>query len=305
VLDSVFHFDNSAFENQLRQRGFHFVENSFSNYNYTAFSVASTLNMSYLNDIKGQNSDRQDMKTCFDTINNNAVKSFLEQTGYRFYNYSLFDFDGQPSEATPAFLPTKTKPIISQTFLYRVQRDLWYHIVTDLKSESSYRKLLYMTGKNNKRLYELTRQTAIQKKTEPKFVYTHLVMPHYPYYSDSTGKERPFEKITDANATDTAAFISYLKYANKKLLELTDTIIQSSLTAPIIILLSDHGFREFGFNTEMKYHFSTLNAILLPEKNYTGFYNGMSHVNLFRVLLNTQFRQNLPLLKDSTRLIVE
>jgi hypothetical protein len=304
-LDSVFHFDNSAFEKELTGHGFHITENSISNYNYTPFSVASLLNMSFLQGIEGRNSNKEDMKNCFSTINKNTTLRFLKNGGYDFYNYSIFDFDGQPSVARPTFLPTKTKPLIAQTFLYRVQRDLWYHLVTDLKLSASRKNSLYHDLENNNRLYGLTKTTASSKSNKPKFVYTHLVMPHYPYYFDSTGKERVFEKITEENATDTAAYISYLKYANKKLLELTDHILKSSPTPPVIILMSDHGFREFKNKVDAKYHFMTLNAILLPGKNYTGFYKGMSNINQFRTLLNTEFRQTLPLQKDSTSFLAE
>jgi hypothetical protein len=69
--------------------------------------------------------------------------------------------------------------------------------------------------------------------------------------------------------------------------------------------MGDHGFREFKNKVENKYHFMTLNAVLLPDKNYSGFYKGMSHINQFRTILNSQFGQKLPLQKDSTSLVVE
>jgi hypothetical protein len=66
------------------------------------------------------------------------------------------------------------------------------------------------------------------------------------------------------------------------------------------MLLGDHGFREGVKKEEYNYVFMNLNAIYLPEKNYDGFYDSISNVNQFRVLLNNQFEQHLPLLKDST-----
>jgi hypothetical protein len=43
-----------------------------------------------------------------------------------------------------------------------------------------------------------------------------------------------------------------------------------------------------------------LNATYLPEKNYSEFYDNISNVNQFRVLLHKEFEQPLSLLKDST-----
>jgi hypothetical protein len=304
-LDSVLHYDNSGFENQLRQRGFYLPENSISNYNFTPFSIASLLNMNFINGIKGKNSDKEDLKICFGAINTNSTLQFLKNHGYQFYNYSIFDFDGQPSLARPTFLPTKTKPLVSQTFLYRFQNDLWFHLVTDLKLSSQRNKSLYHDRENNNKFYQLTHDLAEKKNSSPKFVYTHLMMPHYPYYYDSIGNERPFEKITENNANDTAAYISYLKYANKKLLSLTDSILKTSVEPPTIIIMGDHGLRELNFKIDKQYYYSALNAILLPGKNYSGFYNGMSHVNQFRTLLNTEFKQQLKMLPDSTVLVIE
>jgi len=63
--------------------------------------------------------------------------------------------------------------------------------------------------------------------------------------------------------------------------------------------MSDHGFRQLADTTAKKYYFMNLNAVYLPAGNYSGFYDGMSNVNQFRVILNAQFGQKLPLLKDS------
>ncbi|MES1198010.1 MAG: hypothetical protein ABUL41_01910 [Chitinophagaceae bacterium] len=47
-LKDLFNFDNSNFERALSQKGFHVITNTSSNYNYTALSMASSLNLSYL-----------------------------------------------------------------------------------------------------------------------------------------------------------------------------------------------------------------------------------------------------------------
>jgi hypothetical protein len=110
--------------------------------------------------------------------------------------------------------------------------------------------------------------------------------------------------ITDAFNIDKNAYISYLKYTNKKLLGLID-YIQANIARPtVIILLGDHGFRESSYSNHLtKYELMNLNAVFLSDRNYTGFYKGMSNVNQFRVLLNSQLGQHLSLLKDSTILM--
>ena len=72
------------------------------------------------------------------------------------------------------------------------------------------------------------------------------------------------------------------------------------------MFMSDHGFREFiADSVDHSYHYMNINAIYLPNKQYQAFYKGMSNVNQFRILLNTEFNQRLPILKDSTSFLKE
>ncbi len=304
-LHDIFGYDNSGFEQELRQRNFHIVDSSMSNYNFTPFSVASMLDMNYPSGITGSNSSKADMSVCYNTIKKSKALSFLTSNGYRFYNYSIFDFYKQNSLARPTFLLTKTKPILSQTFLYRIRRDLGYHLVTTLKLGWVIKNWRNGDLTNNTKLTRLTKDIAGTKTDQPRFVYTHLVMPHYPYYFDSSGNQVSYKILTDDKAFDKKAFLGYLRYANKEYLGLIDHILHYSNRPPIIILMGDHGFREFKETVEKKYHFMNLNAVLIPNRNYTGFYRGQSSVNQFRVLFNSQFGQHLPLLKDSSSFLAE
>ncbi|MBM3417073.1 MAG: hypothetical protein FJY20_11695 [Bacteroidetes bacterium] len=125
-------------------------------------------------------------------------------------------------------------------------------------------------------------------------------MPHYPYYFDSTGSPTPLYKLTKEFAYDRKAAISYILYANNKYLELVDTILAHSARPPVILLISDHGFGEIKEDKDKKTMFLNLNAIFFPGRDYSGVYPGISNVNLFRLVLNKHFGQQLPLLKDST-----
>jgi hypothetical protein len=125
-------------------------------------------------------------------------------------------------------------------------------------------------------------------------------MPHHPYYFDSTGRELPFEQLTEHQKNDRNAYISYLVYTNKRLLALIDHIFQQASSPPIIILLSDHGFRQLPPDVARKYFFMNLIAVLLPGKDYSRFKPMMSNVNVIRSVLNSTFNQQLTMLPDST-----
>jgi hypothetical protein len=303
-LQDLFGFDNSPFENELRKRGFHITDSTHSNYNFTGFSMASMLSMNYLEGIRKSNSDKNDIFIYSRTIKQSIFPVFLQNQGYEFYNYSIFDFEGNPSPIIPTFLPNKTRLITSQTFTRRIIRDLGYHLATTFKIPSVIKQYKTSDKRNNELLFDKTWNIA-GKAGKPKFVYTHLMMPHHPFFYDSLGNELPIETLVDGHYYDKAARISYLKYANKKLLALIDHILATSASPPIIILMGDHGFREFTEKIDTRYIYMNLNAVLLPDGNYSGFYKGQSNINQLRILLNTEFHQRLPMLRDSTIFIDE
>jgi chromate transport protein ChrA len=298
-LKDLFQFDDSAFINRLKDLNFHTIPESYSNYNYTPFSVASMLNMDYL-DLKGKDRDKPDLTYCYETIRDNKLLQFLRSDGYNFYNCSVFDFEGQPARTRETFLPAKTRLITAQTFLNRFDKEIRFNLVSRLKSKKNLKIITYYNKMNNENIYDLTWRLAEQKTSLPKFVYAHLMMPHYPYYFDRDGKEQPFEKLLEGNQSNKEAYIEYLQYSNKKLIELVEHILRSSASPPIIVLAGDHGFRHFKEPVGSKYYFLNLVSVHLPSKNYTGFSDSLTGVNLFRAVLNAQYGQQLPLLKDST-----
>ena len=293
-LKEIFGYDNIAFEEALRNRGFYISDSSLANYNFTFFSMGSVLNMNYLKNVSGSIQDKKNIPAGSKALKNNQVLDFLQKQGYTFFNHSHLDFKGNPSLAKPTFWINDTRPLTQQTFLSRLNRDLGFHLVTTFKIRPANPFPAGLDLQNNNLLFSETIKIASDKTTGPKFVYTHLIMPHHPYYFDSLGNQTELSRLTKEFAFDKAAAMSYIVYANKKYLELADTIMARSANPPIIILISDHGFREIKEDKDKKSMFLNLDAVFFPDKNYAGFYKGMSNVNLFRVILNSQFRQQLP-----------
>jgi hypothetical protein len=82
--------------------------------------------------------------------------------------------------------------------------------------------------------------------------------------------------------------------------ELVDTIQKNTNRSAVIILMGDHGYRANTNDGDRSHYFKNLNAVYFPDKNYHLFTDSITGVNQFRVILNSLFKQNLPLLKDST-----
>ena len=299
-LAELFGFNNGSFQAALRARGF-YIATSVSNYNFTPFSLASLFTMNYLPGLEGRNSSYQDRLLCASLINQNAVVKFFEESGYEIKNNAVFKVNNTPSAAQQSYFKIGTDFIASHTLLARIRRDLGYHLVTTLKLQTVIDDYLYYLRDTNQEL--LARHSATVRKSgqKPKFVYTHLHLPHYPYYFHRNGKPNP-DVAEPGNEFDKTSYLEYLQYGNKIYLQMIDEIFQNAERPPVIILMGDHGFREFANPSpaEKQANFMNLNAVYLPAGNYAGFYKGVSGVNQFRIILNSTFNQNLPMLNDST-----
>ena len=298
-LHDIFSFDNSSFQSELEKRNFHVIKNPMSNYNFTPYSMASIFDMNYLKGITGKANDIKNRNISYETINKNFLVNTLHSFGYDFVNLSLFDFAGRPGVSNNEFYSTHERLITSQTLTGRIKKDLWYHVVTTFKwrwAQNSWQKdLINIIGKE----YNGTLTEAAKDSERPRFVYTHFIMPHYPYLFDRNGNQLPFEESQQDGRKD--LYLEYLQYCNKRCLALVDSILKRDKTEPIIVLMSDHGFTKYDPSAiDPSYNFNNAVNIYFAGKNYSEFPDSISNVNLFRFILNKQFNQRLPFLKDST-----
>lgn len=300
-LNDIFSFDNSAFEKELQERGFHIVSNTTSNYNATVYSMASLFNMSYIS-LRGKKLVTQgDMLLCRSIINRNNVSAFFQQQGYAFHNFSFFNLQGKEKALTNFYFHPKSRILLFGTFLNRFRMEAGFNFFSKKRA----RAIEQNDFINDEKADSLTRELVLKKVREPKFVYTHFTRPHHPYYLDRNGL--PFSHQDSLKGFDLIKkeYTEHLLYTNKRLLQLIDHIQKNSSKPPVILLASDHGFRQFYEEADKKYYFMNLCAISLPGKRYESFYDGMTTVNIFRSILNAQFGQKLPLLKDSTVFLTE
>lgn len=279
--------DNSAMDSALAAMGFRLMPDMHSNYNFTPFSVASTLNMRYLSWIPDTTScTPEDYNRCARDIRNNLVCSELAGMGYEIRNNSIFDLPGEPSPVGSDFLPVKGKLLMSQTMLMRVKKDLGHLILTGpLEIGVLSKDLIYGPGKKTDTLISRTIREAERRGTGPRFVYTHLFLPHPPFYVDSLG--RPKDKATlqrEMDSPTAAAYRQYLPFANAKILGLIKAIREKNDGPAIIILLSDHGFRGHGEPMPREQYFMNYAAIHLPANLDSSFQTPASNVNVFREL---------------------
>jgi len=219
----------------------------------------------------------------------------LKNAGYAIYNYSPLAIKDEVARNRYSFIPPRKSLITSQTLVNRLNKEVLANLDSRVLKNKAFKWFRY-----NQHVYEQSIRAVKDTGPGQKFVYTHLELPHYPYYYDKDGKLYPLEKIFNDVPCNTISYIEYLKYTNRILLQLVDEIMHNNRTPPIIILMSDHGYRCIPDSISSSYLFLNLFSVNLPDKNYSFFNDSLTNVNVFRSIFNTAFCQQLPMLKDST-----
>lgn len=301
ALKTYFRYDNSGFEEFLKAKGFFVAAEPKCNYTGTVFSMASTLSMNYL-DWENKKESAGDYARASKVIADNEVMNFLTSKGYTVFNYSIFDIKDQPSRFNTGLFSFRLKLITAKTLLNRIEKDLLWHVHADVGGKVDWvaNKMLQKFKSGNRNVVDLTKG-AVEQNGSPKFVYTHLMMPHAPFSYDSTGAEmniNPFDKTLDAGLLN-KAYLQYLVYTSKVVAALVDDLMKKTNGQAVIILMSDHGYRSLVVNGKTIVPDNNFNAVYIPGNNYRYYYDSISNVNQFRVVFNSLFDVKLPLLPDS------
>lgn len=302
TLQQYFKYDNRHFEEALRQRGFFVANDPSGNYSATPVAIASMFTMDYLPAFHRQ-LQAEDYTRSENIVNSSAVMQLLKAHGYRFINHSIFNLDGQPGQFKTDLLPMRLKLITSKTLWNSMVDDLGWQINKKMAPRFPWLgKMIqddYQGG--NDRLLQLTRSAAAAKDTQSRFIYTHLLMPHWPYLTDSTGRSTGINFFSNdvPRERKEAAYVQYLAYTNTVMLQLVDLIKTKSKGEAVIILLSDHGYRAIPGRSVCKVVNDNFMSVYLPTKDYRSFYDSISNVNVFRSVFNAIAGQNFQRLPDN------
>lgn len=301
ILRDYFHYDNSHFSAQLRSKGFYVATEPSSNYSATPVSIASIFSMDYLPQFH-RKLVAEDYTRSEKVVEKSITMQLLKDHGYRFLNHSIFNIARQPGQFKTDLLPMRLKLVTAKTLWNSAMTDLGWQIHGRIAPHFSWLgKILQDDYKGgNQRLLKLTNDAIAARDTVPRFIYTHVLMPHWPYLFDSTGKETGlnFYSPSITGRQKETAYVQYPAYTNKVMLQMTSDILKQSNGEAIIILMSDHGFREKPGEQACIDVNNNFVSVYLPGKNYGSFYNSISNVNLMRAIFNTAFGQQFPRLPD-------
>lgn len=305
-LKEQFKYDNSSLDTFLIKQGFHISRYSNANYNYTPFSMASVLNMSYVKGLKEPGNLRtNDFNNAESLIRNNEVINIFSSLGYQLKIYSIFDLAGHPTTVRQSFLPSKTKLITERTLIARIRKIIMFKLLHKFNVQYFIKQDYYNDLHNNQKFLHLVSKEAEYKSSQPRFIYAHFLMPHSPYIFDAAMRQKPYKQIYyDSHSDQPEAYLEYLPYTNMQLEGLIRHIRKNDPEA-VILLCGDHGYRHRINDPKPLFHFQNLNAVYFPDHDYSRWNDKVSFVNEFRIVFNQLFQFNYPLLKDSTIFLSE
>lgn len=296
LLQSKFQIDVSQFMQDLKDMGFYVAECSQSNYMWSDLSLGSSLNIEYLQDLDDTfEPDSTSQGPIWDAIRYSAVVNDLHKVGYKTVafatGFAWSELDNSDVYITPSVLwsgLTNFEVLLLRTTPIRY---LEGSRVLDLEQIDGqrYRERTMLVFNSMEKLAHMP---------GPKFVFAHIINPHEPFVFGPDGS--PIDPAPFVNEDDMYSFDKYIlgfqmqiPFINRMLEKSIKTLIDDSAVPPIIILQTDTG----PLYTSGSNHFKILNAYYLPGHTDM-LYPGISPVNTFRVIFDTYFETDYPLLKD-------
>lgn len=308
ILADFFNFDNKPFLEDLRERGFTIAPEAVSSYSTTALSVASILNIDYMqNLIDGSIEDSPNWWLSRRLVNENRVGRFLKERGYTTYTVAT-QYDN---------ISWRSDNRVSRWwFLNYFEANLLFRTPIQPISRMLGMSLLHEHHRARTRFtYDWVAKAA--KLEGPKFVFVQLVTPHAPFIFGPQGESvTPRWRYTWAEGQDfhllqegatkqdyLEGYRNQVQYSNQRLIETVDRIQARSKQPPVIVVMSDHGplsgeWQEDLSRPEVIERFGVLSALSLPGGDSDQVPADLNAVNTFRLILNEYFDTKLDFLES-------
>ena len=302
ILAELYAIDNSAFVAGLEERGFYVAAQSRANYTHTHLSLASALNMIYLDEVADQvGRDSTNRMPLRELIADSVVFRFAREQGYQLVAYSSGSAGTSVEKAdsyrvAPWTVSEYQSVLVNTTPLSAVLGGWQY-------------------DRHRARIrYILDDLATIPAIAEPTLTFAHILAPHPPFVFGANGE--PVQSSRDFALFDGSQYMALapreeyveryaqqVTYISRELLKTIDQILAASTEPPILIIQGDHGpGSQFDWesleNSYLPERFSILNAYYLPDGGAEALYAGITPVNTFRLVFNRYLGTDLELLED-------
>jgi hypothetical protein len=311
-IEAAFGIEDNDLYDWLAERGFAVAPRSHANYSRTTLSLASVLNMDYLDDLAERvGPDTTDPAPLYAMLQDHLVGRFVREQGYRYIHIgSWFNPTRQARFADEVMNVETTTEFEAVLYETTAMPLLLEHFGPEEEA---------MTPADqahvDNSLFQIRALERVQGDPGPKFVYAHVLLPHEPYVFDVDGRYiSPAERADDPESVQ---FRRQLEFTNRHIKDFVGGLLRvPPEQQPIIIVQADEGPYPARYQAdwdnfdwaeatpaELEAKFGILNAFYLPPESGQPAelpepYPTMTSVNTFRLVLGRYFGLDLPYLED-------
>ena len=328
VLASYYDFDNTAMLNHLDELGFYVVDRSVSNYNQTVLSLASSLNMDYVDSLVSSDITTDNARlTLADHLKHSRVRNYLSELGYELIAFATGYGQTQIRDADIFLSPSIDPSALNHPLFDGGVTPIESMLISStglrlaLDSDALRQRLLLSTiidpayqAHRNRVRYTLEAIVRAAEQPGPTFTFAHIISPHPPFVFGPGGESiRNLGAYSLADA-DTfggspeeyiASYRGQLQHLNTLVSNAIRGILERSERPPLILLQADHGPGAYmvwdsAEESKIPERMGILSAYYFPDRQYQALYPSITPVNSFRVLFSTYFGAQLPPLPDKS-----
>ncbi len=295
VLRERFDYDNSEFIEQLTELGFYVSSCSQSNYASTKLSLISAFFADYAENLVVDGDVIPPLRSStlirtLDSLGYTTITYANRSQGHFDLGEDIFlsrnqlalgklDLRGGVSEFE--------RMLIDTSFLrFAYETEVIPGFDSDTLTEWEWLEHYYQT------YFILDELENIPSIPGPKFVVAHLMVPHPPSIFSPDGTFH-----IDSNPI--RGYRSNVAFIDNRLPPILRTIIDTSDVPPIIVVMGDHG-PSTRSTVSKQMRMATLNAYYVNDAAKKLMYPKMTPINAFRIILNTAFDGDYPLLEDDS-----
>jgi len=304
VLRDIYHYDNRSFLGYLRKRGFAIAPKGRANYSQTILSLASCLNMTYLDEVAAQVGRRStDRAPLARMIQHNRLFAFLHRRGYHTVAFA--------SGYAPADIRTADVYIDVVPGFTEFQRVILSTTPLPLVLPAPTRATVEHADAK-RILYIFDHLADTTKLKPPVFVFAHILSPHPPFVFDRNGKiigrevGSRLDRAPDMPMrSEITGYVEQLEFINHRTRTAVGQLLAQSNWPTVIVIESDHGASlrtdwDRVERTDARERLGALMAVYLPDGGDGRIPDDLSDVNVFRLVLDRYLGANLPLLPNES-----
>jgi len=282
------------FKAYLQDEGFHVFEESRSSDIWSIHQIATRLNYFDYKYVK-----RHEEKWLYSIANNKAA-AFVESKGYTTVFFEEFSW----------FFPTM--PEIRADHVYDIRAFENFALKTlydDFGMLVVDATMLFPLNHNKEHIkakyqplhdfidYSIERIPNLEEIASPKFVFLHILMPHWPYLVDAAGNP-----VHPDFYQDWDYYEEYYEYSITVVQNMVDELLANAdpENPPVIILQSDHGARALEYKSTLtdypeEFQSDILFAVFTPGYDTSQLPQDLDPINTLPIVFNHYLGADIPL----------